>query len=110
MRPLSNLLSEMKCDECCSLLEKVQLNRRDGTFLVSDCEMCKTAEEYEALTLQQVRHFVIIHYSEIFKYQVWDVQTGETVLNLALTLGARVSPFNLFFHLGTTFEVFGTLL
>ena len=97
MRPLLNLLSEMKCDEWCSLLEKVQLNRGDGTFLVSDCERCKTAEEYEALTLQEVRHFVVIHYSEIFKYQVWDVRTGETVLNLALTLGAKVSPFNLFF-------------
>ena len=109
MRPLLNLLSEMKCDEWCSLLEKVQLNREDGTFLVSDCERCKTAEEYEALTLQEVRHFVVIHYSEIFKYQVRDVRTGETVFNQALILGAKVSPFNLFFHLGTAFEVCGTL-
>ena len=109
MRPLLNLLGEMKCKEWCSLLEKVQLNRGDGTFLVSDCGSCKTAEDYEALTLEEVRQFVIYHYSEIFKYQVLDRQTGKPVLDLALSFGEEVSPFIHFCHLGTAFEICGTL-
>ena len=109
MRPLLNLLGEMKCKEWCSLLEKVQLNRGDGTFLVSDCESCKTAKDYEALTLEEVRQFVIYHYSEIFKYQVLDGQTGKPVLDLASSFGEEVSPFIHFCHLGTAFEICGTL-
>ena len=66
MRPLLDLLSEMKQEEWCSLLQKVQSTRGDGTFLVSSCETCKTAKDYEALTLEEVREFVIDHYSEIF--------------------------------------------
>ena len=109
MRPLLNLLGEMKCKEWCSLLEKVQLNRGDGTFLVSDCGSCKTAQDYEALTLEDVRQFVIDHYFEIFKYQVLDRQTGKPVLGLALSFGEEVSPFIHFCHLGTAFEICGTL-
>ena len=109
MRALLNLLGEMKCKEWCSLLEKVQLNRGDGTFLVSDCGRCKTAEGYEALTLEQVRQFVIDHYFEIFKYQVLDIQTGKPVLDLASSFGEEVSPFIHFCHLGTAFEICGTL-
>ena len=108
MRPLSNLLSQMKREEWCSLLEKVQLNRGDGTFLVPNCESCKTAEGYEALTLEEVRQFVIDHYSEIFKYQVLDLQTGKPVFDLALS-GVKVSPFIHFCHLGTAFEICGAL-
>ena len=108
MRPLSNLLSQMKREEWCSLLEKVQLNRGDGTFLVPNCESCKTAEGYEALTLEEVRQFVIDHYSEIFKYQVLDLRTGKPVLDLALS-GVKVSPFIHFCHLGTAFEICGAL-
>ena len=109
MRPLLDLLSEMKQEEWCSLLQKVQLTRGDGTFLVSRCESCKTAKDYEALTLEEVRQFVINHYSEIFRYQVWDAQTGEPVLKVALSSGVEVGPFIHFCHLGTAFEVCGTL-
>ena len=109
MRPLLNLLGEMKCKEWCSLLEKVQLNRGDGTFLVSDCRRCKTAKDYETLTLEEVRQFVIDHYFEIFKYQVLVRQTGNPVLDLALYFGVEMSPFIHFCYLGTAFEVCGTL-
>ena len=110
MRPLLDLLSEMKQEEWCSLLQKVQLTRGDGTFLVSSCKSCKTAKDYEALTLEEVRQFVIDHYSEVFKYQVFDMQTGKPVLNLASSSGrVEVGPFIRFCHLGTAFEVCGTL-
>ena len=109
MRPLLDLLSEMKQEEWCSLLQKVQLTRGDGTFLVSSCESCKTAKGYEALTLEEVRQFVINHYSEIFRYQVWDAQTGEPVLKVALSSGVEVGPFIHFCHLGTAFEICGTI-
>ena len=110
MRPLLDLLSEMKQEEWCSLLHKVQLTRGDGTFLVSSCKSCKTAKDYEALTLEEVRQFVIDHYSEVFKYQVFDMQTGKPVLNLASSFArVEVGPFIHFCHLGTAFEVCGTL-
>lgn len=109
MRPLLHLLSEMKCEEWCSLLEKVQLDRGDLTFLVPDCPRCKLSRDYEALTLEEVRQFVIDHYSEIFKYQVWNAQTGKPVLNVASSSGVEVCPFIHFWHLGTAFETCGTL-
>ena len=109
MRPLLDLLSEMKQEEWCSLLQKVQLTRGDGTFLVSSCQSCKTAKDYEALTLGDVREFVIDHYSEIFKYQVLDMQTGKPVLNLSSSSGVEVGPFIHFCHLGTAFEICGTI-
>ena len=110
MRPLLDLLSEMKQEEWCSLLQKVQLTREDGTFLVSSCKSCKTAKDYEALTLEEVRQFVIDHYSEVFKYQVFDMQTGKPLLNLSSSSGrVEVGPFIRFCHLGTAFEVCGTL-
>ena len=110
MRPLLHLLSEMKCEEWCSLLEKVQLDRGDLTFLVPDCPRCKLSRDYEALTLEEVRQFVIDHYSEIFKYQVRDAQTGKPVINVALSSGrVEVGPFIHFCHLGTAFETCGTL-
>ena len=110
IRPLLNLLSEMKCEEWCSLLEKVQLDRGDLAFLVPDCPGCKSSRDYEALTLEKVRQFVIDHYSEIFKYQVWDAQTGKPVLYLTSSSGrVEVGPFIHFCHLGTAFEVCGTL-
>ena len=109
MRPLLDLLSEMEQEEWYSLLQKIQLTRADGTFLVSSCGCCKTAKDYEALTLEEVRQFVIGHYFEIFKYQVLDLQTGKPVLNVALSSGVEVGPFIRFCHLGTAFEVCGTL-
>ena len=109
MTPLLNLLSEMKCKEWCSLLEKVQLDRGDLTFLVPDCPRCKLSRDYKALTLKEVRQFVFDHYSEIFKYQVWDAQTGKPVLNVASSSGVEVCPFIHFCHLGTAFETCGTL-
>ena len=110
MRPLLDLVSEMKQEEWCSLLQKVQLTKGDGTFLVSSCESCKTSTDYEALTLEEVREFVIDHYSEIFKYQVLDMQTGKPVLNVASSSArVEVGPFIHFCHLGTAFEVCGTL-
>ena len=59
--------------------------------------------------LEEVRQFVIYHYSEIFKYQVLDRQTGKPVLDLASSFGEEVSPFIHFCHLGTAFEICGTL-
>ena len=110
MRPLLHLLSEMKQEEWCSLLEKVQLDRGDLPFLVPDCPRCKLLRDYEALTLEEVRQFVIDHYSEIFKYQVRDAQTGKPVINVALSSGrVEVCPFIHFCHLGTAFETCGTL-
>ena len=109
MWPLLDLLSEMKQEEWCSLLRKVQLTKGDGTFLVPSCESCKTTKDYEALTLEDVRQFVIDHYSEVFKYQVFDMQTGKPVLNVASSSGVEVGPFIHFCHLGTAFEVCGTL-
>ena len=110
MRLLLNLLSKMKCKEWCSLLEKVQFHRGDETFLVSDCDSCKTGEEYEALTLEEVRQFVIDHYSEIFRFQVWDARTGKPALDVAFSSDVDVSPFIHFCHLGTALEECKTLV
>ena len=109
MRPLLDLLGRMQCDQWCLLLEKVELEVRDGTFLLRACCDCKSLREYETLTLTEVRQFIVDHYSEIFKYQVWNVKTGKSALEEAFSSGVGFSPFTYFCHLGTVFEICGTL-
>ena len=108
MRPLIDLLRRMRCNQWCSLLEKVELKGLDVIFLSDKCQECKL-RKYDTLTLTEVRQYIIDHYSEIFAIQVWDVQTGKPVLERAFSSGVQPSTFTMLCHLSTAFETCGTL-
>jgi len=105
MRILLNVLRERHHDKWCCLLEKLQLNYPFEAV----CSSCPSRMRQETPTLTVVRRFVISHYNEIFKYQVWDVQTGKSALEQAFALGVQLSPFSYVCHLGTALEKCGVL-
>ena len=81
MRILLNVLRKTHDDEWCSLLERLQLNYP----FEAACWYCPLRMRRETPTLTVVRDFVISHYDEIFKYQVWNVQTGKSALEQAFS-------------------------
>ena len=105
MRILLNILRETHQDEWRSLLEKLQLNYP----FEATCRYCPSRISREKITLTCVRDFIIGHYNEIFKYQVWHFQTGISALEQAFRSGAELTPFTYLCHLGTALEKCGLL-
>jgi len=105
MRILLNILRRTHHDDWCFLLETLQLN-----YPFKDvCSYCPSRMRGETPTLTVVRDFVISHYNEILKYQVWDMQTGKSALEQAFSSGVQLSPFTYVCHLGTALEKCGML-
>ena len=105
MRILLNVLRRTHQDEWCSLLEKLQLNYP----FEATCLHCPSRMNRETVTLTSVRDFIIGHYNDIFKYQVWDMQTGRSALEQAFSSGVQLTPFTYLCHLGTALEKCGLL-
>jgi len=105
MRILINVLRRTHHDEWCSLLEKLQLSYPFEAV----CSYCSSRMRRETPTLTVVRDFIISHYNEIFKYQVYDVQSGKSALEQAFSSGVQLSPFIYVCHLGTALEKCGVL-
>ena len=102
---LLNILRRTYHDEWCSLLEKLQLNYP----FEATCRHCPSRMNRETITLTDVRDFIISHYNEIFKFQVWDLQTGRSALEQAFSSGVQLTPFTFLCHLGTALEKCGLL-
>ena len=106
MRILLNILRRAHRVDWCSLLEKLQLI--DYPFEVT-CLHCPSRVNRETITLTGVRDVIISHYNEIFKYQVWDLQTGRSALERAFSSGVQLTPFTYLCHLRTAVEKCGLL-
>jgi len=105
MRILLHILRRTHRDMWCSLFEKLQLN-----YPFEDrCSYCRSRMMGETPSLTVLRDFVIDHYNKIFKYQVWNVQTGRSALEQAFSSGLQLSPFTYLCHLGTALEKCGVL-
>ena len=76
MRMLLNILRRTHRDEWCSLLEKLQFSYP----FKAACLHCPSRINRVTITLTDVHDFIVSHYNEIFKYQVWDFQTGRSAL------------------------------
>ena len=105
MRILLNILRKTHHDEWCSLLEKLLFNYS----FEAPCRHCPFRMSGKTITLTGVRDFIISHYNEIFKYQVWDMQTGRSALEQAFSSGVQLTPFTYLCHLGTALEKCGLL-
>ena len=87
---LLNILRRTHHDEWCSLLENLQLI---NYLFEATCGHCPSRVNRKTITLTRVRDFIISHYNDIFKYQVWDLQTGRSALERAFSSGAQLTPF-----------------
>jgi len=105
MRILLNILRTTHHNEWCSLLEKLQLSYP----FEARCRYCPSRMSCETPTLTDMRNFVICHYTDVFKYQVWDVHTGRSALEQDFSSGVQLSPFTYLYHLGTALEKYGVL-
>ena len=108
MRSLLNVLKSTKHVDWCCLLKKLQL---DYAFelVPPECGYCSSRKNRDTLNVASVHEFIINHYSMIFKYQVWNMQTGKSVLDQALSSGIQMSPFSYLCHLGNALELCGVL-
>ena len=106
MRILLNILRRTRHDEWCSLLEKLQLINYP---FEATCRHCPSRVNRKTITLTDVRDFIINHYNDIFKYQVWDLQSGRSALEQAFSSGVQLTPFTYLCHLGTALEKCGLL-
>ena len=104
MKILLDILRRTHHDKWCSLFDKLQLHH---PFKEDTCIHCPSRGKTPTLTV--LRDFVIDHYSKIFDYQVWNVQTGRSALEQAFFSGAQLSPFTYLCHLGTSLEKCGVL-
>jgi len=77
-----------------------------GSSLGSNiCWECYEFElNYLKTTLCVVRKRVVDLYSEIFQYQVWDVQSGRPVLEEAFSSDVVLSPFTYLCHVASALE------
>ncbi len=107
LRPLLNVLRRTGHDEWCCLLEKLELERLP--FRGRECGHCASRMNRDTPTLAVVRDFIINHYYTIFKYQVWEVQTGVSVLERAFSSGVQMSSFHFLCHVGNALEECGVL-
>jgi len=74
----------------------------------SSAEICGECLEFEQnhqkTSLSVVRKRVVDLYSDIFEYQVWDVQSGRPVLEEAFSPAVVLSPFTYLCHVATALE------
>jgi len=103
MKILLDILRRTHHDKWCSLFEKLQLHLP----FKDTCIHCPSRGKTPTLTV--LRDFVIDHYNKIFKYQVWNMQTGRSALEQAFSSGLQLSPFTYLCHLGTALEKCGVL-
>ena len=69
------------------------------------CLECLEFEQnYSKTTLPVVRERVIDLYSEIFEYQVWDVQSGRPALEKEFSLDVGLSPCSNLCHVASALE------
>ena len=73
-------------------------------FSASLCQECRAyhfEKDHRETPLSIVRKRVIDLYSEIFDYQVWDVQSGRPVLEQAFSSDVELSPCTFLCHVAT---------
>ena len=73
-------------------------------YLCQKCRAYQFKKNHRETPLSIVRKRVIDLYSEIFEYQVWDVQSGRPVLEQAFSSDVMLSPCIFLCHVVTTLK------
>ena len=106
--------------ETCSLLRRLGINLMSFEVNVMhgsnyrSCYYCDQLKELKEVTdpseessLAPVRQLVIKFYRWIFRYQVWNLETGKPLLQDVFNHCAQFNPFTYFCHVTGAFERWG---
>ena len=107
VKDLCEVLKRKQDVRWCSRLEEniryYQSRAEDSDKL--SCRQCYEFEQrYQKTTLALVRQRVIDLYHVLFKYQIWNMESGRPALEEAFSPGVSLSPFSFLCHLITPLE------
>ena len=72
------------------------------------CKLKELTESSPELSLSTVRQIIIDLYPRLFRYQVWNLQSGQPLLHDVFNQGAQLNPFVYFCHVAGAFDKRGT--
>ena len=81
------------------------------TFVPSDPSCCYCSKlkdltkSHQEASLETVRQVIIDLYPHIFRYQVWNFQTGKPLLQEVFHLGVQLNSFAYFCHVTSAFDM-----
>ena len=82
------------------LIENLQTFFRREENASSLCARCSASiQELQESSFSRVRQHITDLYSDIFWYQVWNLESGKSVLEEAFSLGTQLNPLFLVYHL-----------
>ena len=86
--------------DCEKLIEILQTFFRREENASSLCARCSASmQELQESSFSRVRQHITDLYSDIFWYQVWNLESGKSVLEEAFSLGTQLNPLFLVYHL-----------
>ena len=68
------------------------------------CKLKEVTESSPELSLSTVRQIIIELYPRLFRYQVWNLQSGQPLLHDVFNQGAQLNPFAYFCHVDRAFD------
>ena len=71
------------------------------------CKLKELTESSPELSLSTVRQLIIELYPRLFRYQVWNLQSGQPLLHDVFNQGAQLNPFEYFCHVTGAFDKWG---
>ena len=107
LKDLCEVLKRKQDVRWCSRLEeniRYYQSRAKHSYELSCRQCCEFEQRYQKTTLALVRQRVIELYHVIFKYQMWNMESGRPALEEAFAPGVPLSPFSFLCHLITPLE------
>ena len=71
------------------------------------CKLKELTESSPELSLSTVRQLIIELYPRLFRYQVWNLQSGQPLQHDVFNQGAQLNPFEYFCHVTGAFDEWG---
>ena len=71
------------------------------------CKLKELTESSPELSLSTLHQLIIELYPRLFRYQVWNLQSGQPLLHDVFNQGAQLNPFEYFCHVTGAFDEWG---
>ena len=94
---LHDFLWEKKNDKQMELLQTFFSRKENAASLCARCSA--SMQELQVSSFSRVRQLITYLYSDIFWYQVWNLESGKSVLEEAFSSGTQPNPLFLVYHL-----------
>ena len=99
---LHDFLWEKKNDKQMELLQTFFSRKENAASLCARCSA--SMQELQVSSFSLVRQLITYLYSDIFWYQVWNLESGKSVLEEAFSSGTQPNPLFLVYHLAPCSE------